>query len=100
MFDSRHDSTYRLYQSITAVKYMKPCRIGMYVMSELQTSSTRVEFPIAEQVGIDPRVGRHVVVRGLGKIASRPIMAMSRCTRLRLTVSPDRSNDAVIRRLP
>jgi hypothetical protein len=41
-----------------------------------------------------------VVVRGLGKSASTPIKAMSRWTRLRLTVSPERSKEAVIRRLP
>ena len=42
VFDNRHEGTYRLNQSITAVRYMKPCRFGTYVMSELQTSSTRV----------------------------------------------------------
>jgi hypothetical protein len=33
VFDTRHDRTYRLNQSITAVRYMKPRRIGTYVMS-------------------------------------------------------------------
>ena len=42
VFDSRHESTYRLHQSITAVRYMKLCLIGTYVMSELQTSLTWV----------------------------------------------------------
>jgi len=40
------------------------------------------------------------VVRGLGCSASRPMSAMSRWIRLRLTVSPERSRNAVIRRLP
>ena len=44
--------------------------------------------------------GAAVVVRGLGNRASRPMSAMSRWTRLRLTVSPERSKEAVIRRLP
>src|SRR5215217_9718159 len=42
VFDSRHESTYRLNQSITAIRYMNPRRIGTYVMSELQTSSALV----------------------------------------------------------
>jgi hypothetical protein len=42
VFDSRHDSTYRLNQSITAVRYMNPHLSGTEVISELQTSSTWV----------------------------------------------------------
>jgi hypothetical protein len=31
VFDRRHDRTYRLNQAITAVRYMKPRRIGTYL---------------------------------------------------------------------
>src|SRR6266436_9016342 len=41
VFDSRHDSTYRLCQSITAVRYMNPFGMGIYVISVLHTWSAR-----------------------------------------------------------
>src|SRR5438552_19102598 len=41
VFDSRHDSTYRLCQSITAVRYMKPRGSEIYVISVLHTWSVR-----------------------------------------------------------
>src|SRR3954449_6665547 len=39
VFDSLQPITYRLYQSITAARYMNPETIGMYVISALQTWS-------------------------------------------------------------
>src|SRR5512135_2901009 len=39
VFDSLQAITYRLYQSITAARYMNPETIGTYVMSVLQTWS-------------------------------------------------------------
>src|SRR3954453_15842916 len=41
VFDNLQAITYRLYQSITAARYMKPLVIGTYVMSVLQTWSAR-----------------------------------------------------------
>src|SRR6185436_11339808 len=41
VFDSRHDNTNRLYQSITAVRYMNPFGMGIYVISVLHTWFTR-----------------------------------------------------------
>src|ERR1051325_6682081 len=41
VFDNRHDSTYRLCQSITAVRYMNPFGMGIYVISVLHTWFTR-----------------------------------------------------------
>src|SRR3954452_19019179 len=37
VFDNLQAITYRLYQSITAARYMNPVGIGTYVMSVLQT---------------------------------------------------------------
>ena len=37
VFDSRQATTYRLYQSIIAARYMNPEGNGTYVMSALQT---------------------------------------------------------------
>jgi hypothetical protein len=51
VFDSRHDNTYRLYQSITAVRYMNPRFIGTYVISELQASSGRVNVRSQSRYG-------------------------------------------------
>src|SRR4029079_13087753 len=56
VFDSRHESTYRLYRSITAVRYMDPRLIGTCVISELQFIGPG-QHPVAEQVRIRPRGG-------------------------------------------
>lgn len=41
VFDSRHATTYRLYQSMVAARYMNPEAIGRYVMSADHTCPTR-----------------------------------------------------------
>jgi hypothetical protein len=41
VFDNRHDSTYRLCQSSTAVRYLNPAGSGIEVMSVLPTWSGR-----------------------------------------------------------
>ena len=51
MFDSRQAITYRLYQSITAARYMNPAAIGTYVMSVLQTWSGRSTFTPRSRYG-------------------------------------------------
>jgi hypothetical protein len=51
VFDSRQAITYRLYQSITAARYMKPEVIGTYVMSVLQTWSFLSTFTPRSRYG-------------------------------------------------
>src|SRR5947208_16188661 len=41
VFDNFQESTYRLYQSITAVRYMNPFGMGIYVISVLHTLFAR-----------------------------------------------------------
>src|SRR5436309_457320 len=95
VFDSRHDSTYRLYQSITAVRYMNPFGMGIYVISVLHTWFTRSIATFRSRYGYtlcpDPPTDK----RGLGYTASRPIKRIRRCTRLRLTTWPSRCSQAV-----
>src|SRR3954453_5587421 len=51
VFDSRQPITYRLYQSITAARYMNPEAIGTYVMSVLQTWSLLSTFTPRSRYG-------------------------------------------------
>src|SRR5277367_286597 len=100
VFDSRHDSTYRLYQSITAVRYMNPFGMGIYVISVLHTWFTRSIDTFRSRYGYTLCPAPPTDNRGFGYTASRPIKRISRCTRLRLTSCPARRSHDLMPRLP
>src|SRR5471030_3175574 len=100
VFDSRHDNTYRLYQSITAVRYMNPFGMGIYVISVLHTWSARSIVTPRSRYGYTLCPAPPTDKCGFGYTASRPINRISRCTRLRLTLCPSRRSQPLMPRLP
>src|SRR5208282_3453285 len=81
VFDSRHDSTYRLCQSSTAVRYMNPLGIGIYVISVLHTWSTRWIVTFRSRYGYTLCPAPPTDNLGFGYTASSPIRRINRCTR-------------------
>src|SRR5271167_778547 len=96
VFDSRHDKTYRLYQSITAVRYMNPFGMGIYVISVLHTWFTRSIGTFRNRYGYTLWPAPPTDKCGFGYTASRPISRISRCTRLRLTLCPSCRSQALM----
>src|SRR5450755_4954017 len=78
VFDSRHDSTYRLYQSITAVRYMNPFGMGIYVISVLHTWFTRSIDTFRSRYGYTLCPVPPIDNLGFGYTASNPIKHIKR----------------------
>src|ERR1700689_3846604 len=100
VFDNFQESTQRLYQSITAVRYMNPFGMGIYVMSVLHTWSARSTSTPRSRYGYTLCPAPPTDSRGFGYTASRPIKRISRCTRLRLTLCPFCRSQDLMPRLP
>src|SRR5208282_5604635 len=90
VFDNFQESTYRLYQSITAVRYMNPFGMGIYVISVLHTWFTRSIATFRSRYGYTLCPAPPTDSRGFGYTAATPIKRSRRCTRLRLTSWPSR----------
>src|ERR1700722_15802052 len=100
VFDNFQESTYRLYQSITAVRYMNPFGMGMYVISVFHTWFARLTATFRSRYGYPLCPAPPADKCGFGYTASRPIKRISRCTRLRLTWCPSCRSHALMPRLP
>src|SRR3979409_1286143 len=100
VFDNFQESTYRLYQSITAVRYMNPFGMGIYVISVLHTWFTRSIDTFRSRYGYTLCPAPPTDNRGFGYTASRLINRIRRCTRFRLTACPSRRSQALMPRLP